>query len=374
VNRAATALLALLAAAPALAQDTAWTAPWKLHHYPYVAGAPNDAPLLAYTVRWASAARHEARVRERGAFALRAGATWTGSWSASARYEADRVLPGWRLDLGASAFDWTRWGYYGTGILDAGDLVEPDAYYRVKRRRLSARAEATRTVAASLRVALAGELYRADYRAPDDAPSLFASEAPDPGSGTDAWGRLALVLDTRDREHDPRRGLLLEAGAQVASGGGGYERLYGIARGWAPIGERVTVAARVLASQLYGTPPLDALVLVPAWRNGVDVLGGELSQRGLASGRYAVPGVLAGTLELRAAAVRLRDLGGLGVVGFVDVGQPFATEKVALDLDGARVAGGGGLVLTLLRAPVLGLWVASGGEGANLALSGGWVF
>ena len=122
------------------------------------------------------------------------------------------------------------------GELHREDEGAPDEPYgdRVERNRAVARVEVTRTIVGPLAVAVAGG-HNSDTWSALPGQSHFGDFA-DRFGGTieedDSWGRVALVLDTRDDEFEPRRGVLVEGGVITGSGGlgnsEGYSGGYGV--------------------------------------------------------------------------------------------------------------------------------------------------
>jgi hypothetical protein len=364
-----------------LAEDTTWTntdLPWSLSYFPYITGLANDGPLIAGRVRYWQPAAYEDRVTAKAALELNAGIGFRGSRFAIATATVPRLGNGWRLYGLAAAVREARFGFYGLGNATVRDdaLTEPDndLYYRVRRRVYRVQAEVTRQLTGPLYAALLGEAVSANYVAPDDQPSLFGQTFGPELDNQDASLRLALVLDTRDNEYNTTHGVLLEAGAQVATGGGNYERVYGIARGWLTPRVGTTLAARIAGSQLYGAPTLDARFIIPGWERPVLVLGGNYSHRGLDLPRFAGQGVLFGNFEVRQEVFGFGDLGAIGVVGFVDAGRVFEEDRFRLTFDDLKVGGGGGIAIRVLRSTIFTFTVGRGPDGTNIDLNAGWFF
>ena len=364
-----------------LAEDTTWTntdLPWSLSYFPYLTGLSNDGPLIAGRVRYWKPAAYEDRVTAKAALELNAGIGFRGSRFVTATATVPRLGNRWRFFGLAAAVREARFGFYGLGNNTTKDdaLTQGDnkLHYRVIRRTYRVNADITRHLTGPLHAALLGELVSAKYTAPDDQPSLFAQTFGPELDNQDASLRLALVLDTRDNEYNTRSGVLLEAGTQVATGGGNYERVYGIARGWLTPREGTTLAARIAGSQLYGAPTLDARFIIPGWERPVLVLGGNFSHRGLDLPRFAGLGVLFGNFEVRQEVFGFGDLGAIGVVGFVDAGRVFEEDKFRLTFDDLKVGGGGGIAIRILRSTIFTFTVGRGPDGTNIDLNSGWFF
>ncbi|HET8624071.1 MAG TPA: hypothetical protein VFM14_10950 [Gemmatimonadales bacterium] len=365
----------------ALTEDTTWTntdLPWRLSYFPYITGLSNDGPLLAARARYWKPAAYEDLVTAKAELELNAGIGFRGSRFVVATATVPRLGKGWRFFGLAAAVREARFGFYGLGNATVKDeaLEGPDnkLFYRVRRRTYRVNAEITRQLAGPLHAALLGELVSARFTAPDDQPSLFGQTYGPELDNQDASARLALVVDTRDNEYNTQRGLLLETGLQVATGGGNYERVYGIARGWLTPREGTTLAARLAGSQLYGAPTLDARFIIPGWERPVLVLGGNFSHRGLDLPRFAGSGVLFGNFEVRQEVFGFGPYGAIGVIGFVDAGRVFEGDKFRLTFDDLKVGGGGGIAVRILRSTIFTFTVGRGPDGTNIDLNSGWFF
>jgi outer membrane protein assembly factor BamA len=204
--------------------------------------------------------------------------------------------------------------------------------------------------------------------------SLFQSDFGPELKENDVSGRVALVYDTRDVEYNTHQGVLLEAGAQVGSGGDGYTRLYTVLRGYVSPREGTVIAARLAASGMGGTPTLNARYIIPAWEDQISVLGGQYSHRSFDTGRFAGTGVLFGNLEVRHDLLSLGDLGAITLLGFVDAGRVFEGENFRITTGGLKVGGGGGVGIRVLRSTIFTLNFAGGPDGFNYSLGSGWMF
>jgi hypothetical protein len=374
-------LLALMGAAPLAGQspeERPEGTPWRTSYFPYLAGGTNDGPVLAFRVRHWQPAEYEDRVTANGALNADVGLTPRGSRHAYVQFRAPQLLKGWRLDTKAAAVREVRFGYFGLGNdaeynRDAVTDAQP-FLYRVRRTRYRATAEITRRLGEGpLQLALMGDVEDAKFTTLP-GPSVFAADAGSELDQTDISGRLALVYDTRDNEYNTHQGLLLEAGAQVGSGGDGYTRLYTILRGYLTVREGTTFAARLGAGGMGGTPSLDALYSIPAWEKEIPVLGGQYSHRSLDTGRLAGRHVLFGNFEVRHDLLAFGDLGAVTLLGFVDAGRVFEGENFKLTTSDLRVGGGGGIAFRILRSTIFTLNLAGGPDGFNYSVGNGWMF
>jgi hypothetical protein len=168
--------------------------------------------------------------------------------------------------------------------------------------------------------------------------------------------------------------LLLEAGAQVGSGGDGYTRLYTVLRGYLQVREGTVIAARLAATGTGGTPTLDARYSLPAWEREIPILGGQYSHRSLDTGRLTGRHALLGNLEVRHDLISFGDLGAITLLGFVDAGRVFEEENFRLTTEDLKVGGGGGLGFRILRSTIVTLNLAGGPDGFNYSVGTGWMF
>jgi hypothetical protein len=383
------AAVALAAAAAALAAQqpaapprsptlTNTEVPWRLSYFPYLSGLSNDGPLISARGRYAQQAPYEARVTTNAALTLDAGIGFRGTRFVLARFVAPRLAPGWRFHVLGLAAREARFGFFGIGnetTYDPDNVTDANPlFYRVQRTSYRGQVEATRQLTGPLHFALLSEAVWAKFVAPTEGTSVFAQTIGGPLRQGDVSFRGALVLDTRDVEYDPHRGVLLEAGGQVATGGTGYQRLYAVLRGWAEPRPGTVLAARVAGSQLYGSPTLDAEFVIPGWERPIYVLGGQFSFRGVDTGRYVGEGVLFGNFEVRQEVKSFGGLGAIMVLGLVDAGRVFQGEKFRLTTGGVKVGAGGGIALRVLRSNIFSLSLARGPGRTRLTFGFGWMF
>ena len=351
--------------------------PWRTSYFPYLNGGTNDGPVFAFRVHHWQPAEYEDRVTANGAFTADAGVTLRGGRHLMARFRAPQLFPNWRLNLLASAVREVRYGYFGLGndTEKNDDLVTPSQpfLYRVRRTRYIGQVEATRLLGRGLQVALLGKVEDAKFTALPQ-PSLFRSDFSTELDQTDVSARVALVYDTRDNEFNTHQGLLLEAGAQVGSGGDGYTRLYTVLRGYVMPRDGTVIAARLAASGMGGSPTLDARFTIPGWEKEIAVLGGQYSHRSFDTGRFAGKHVLFGNLEAHHDVLALGDLGAITLIGFLDAGRVFEGESFKLTLDDVKVGGGGGVGLRILRSTIFTFNFAGGPDGFNFSVGSGWMF
>ncbi|HET8633072.1 MAG TPA: BamA/TamA family outer membrane protein [Gemmatimonadales bacterium] len=390
IRTAALAVLLLFqAAATAAAQDSVvplpgagdtvhagYRSPWLLSYFPYVGGGAGGGPVAIGRVRYFQPAIWQDRVTYRADLVGEIGIGLHGSHLARMSASAPLLAPGWRATADVETIRNTRANFYGLGNetersdarLDADEFA-----YQTHHTSYAGSAEVSRQLHGPFWIAAGGGVSHDRFYALSPG-SAFALAFGDRATDTDVSGKLELVLDTRDNEFDPLRGVVAEAGIQQGSGGDGYTRLFGMVRGYHAVSDYTVLAARVAASDIHGTPPLAALLALPTWESPVRVYGGSRTNRGLDGGRFTGTGVLMGSAEVRQYVTTIKHAVTIGVVGFVDAGRVFQGERLRLTTDDLAVSGGGGLVLMLLRGNTAVFNVAQGPDGVEVSVSGGWAF
>jgi len=116
------------------------------------------------------------------------------------------------------------------------------------------------------------------------------------GPFVDRVGRVGIVLDTRDVEMDPHRGVFAEA---LAASGRGYARTSAALRLYAHPLERLILAARVGRETITGTAPLAVQQTIETSEGPLVALGGARSLRGYYDGRFVGPGKIVFGFEAR---------------------------------------------------------------------------
>ncbi|HEV7366740.1 MAG TPA: BamA/TamA family outer membrane protein [Gemmatimonadales bacterium] len=351
--------------------------PWRTSYFPYITGGANDYPVLAFRVRYWQPAEYESKVTTTAALNADAGITFRGGRYVKLQFKAPELWKGWRLNTFAGAIREVRFGYFGLGNetgYNPALVTEADPFiYRVKRTRYRGLLEVTHRIKGPFQVAVLGDVESAKFNTLP-GQSIFKSDFGPELKQTDVSGRVALVYDTRDNEYNTHKGVLLEAGTQVGSGGDGYTRLYTVLRGYLPVREGTVVAARIAASGTGGTPSLDARYTIPAWENWIPVLGGQYSHRSLDSGRLTGRHVLLGNLEVRHDLLPFGDLGAITLLAFADAGRVFEQENFKLTTKGLKVGGGGGIALRILRSSIITFNFAGGPDGFKFSMGTGWMF
>jgi outer membrane protein assembly factor BamA len=141
--------------------------------------------------------------------------------------------------------------------------------------------------------------------------------------------RAGLIWDTRDREIGTHEGTWADVIVQqlapiIAENGEGYTRLTATLRRYQPLGNRVTLAQRVLVQDVSGRVPFWELATIQTEFRPQDGLGGSSSIRGLPKDRYVGKGIALSNTELRWRATEFRLLGrpsSLVLSSFVDAGR-----------------------------------------------------
>ncbi len=381
--------LLILVAQPAPAQE-----PWKASNFPYVIGNPGDGIMLVGRLQWTRNAPYFLSKSDqedvinpitfRGAVSVEAGIGTLGSRVVRAEFRLPGLKPGWRFAGGIGAERTGRFGYYGVGrdLEPAANAADPNAEsYRVHRSRYLARGEVTRTLAGPLRLAVGAFLDHTRFSALDGA-TLFGARFAAPVGRTNLTIRPALVLDTRDREFTPSKGILAEVGAGAGSG---RERSLGVPddkswhgfayahlRGYVSVREGTVLAGRGLVITREGRAPLSTLSGVPGWEREFNLAGAD-GHRSFPAGALTGTDVALFSAEIRHDLLNAGDLGAVTAIGFVDYAgaeDPRSTLKGRT----TQFGGGGGLAVRILRSAVLTLNFAGGKNGFNFSMGTGWAF
>lgn len=364
------ALALLLVACPtprAVAQS-----PWLASYYPYVFGDPTNGVMLVAHYHYARMADYFDRVPFAGIFSAEAGIGARGSRFAVARFTGPRLLEGWRFAGETGAIREPSFGFSDDRDADTFDATDPAVLERVHRTRYLMRGDVTRRITGPLQLAIGGTLEHVRFsRLPGE--SVFREIHGDLVAQTDLMGRLALVLDTRDKEFVTGNGVWLEAGVYAGTGGDGYRGAYGIARGYVSPRGGTVLAGRIAARSLGGTPPLNALYTVPGWEEPLSVLGGVESHRSFVRGRLRGIGMLLATAEVRHDVLNLGDYGAITALAFTDAGRVFQ-DDFEWTTAGWSVGGGGGVALRILRSTVVTFNFAGGPDGFLFMMGNGWAF
>ena len=312
---------------------------------------------------------------------LDASASTQGSYGVVVDAEAPAWWEGWRAGLTLAAVRANRLGYYGLGNdtpYSRDSVTTAGAYfYKVSRTSLAARASVQRRVAGPLRILAGASLSHTGFRALPGA-SVFrndlASGVVDPVTipFTDKVIRAGVVLDTRDNELDPHKGIIAEA---LFASGSGYTRTTADARVHVHPFEKLILAGRIAAEGTGGKPPLAAEQLMESSERPFVAVGGYRSLRGFYDGRFTGPGKLLGGLEARYALVWAPSVLELKLVAFYDVGRVFGPgEAVRLTTTGLHHSGGGELALRFLRNSLVVVGYGRGSEGGQLLFGTSWSY
>ncbi len=149
-----------------------------------------------------------------------------------------------------------------------------------------------------------------------------------PAAGHTNYLRAGLTWDSRDREIGTHKGTWTDVIVQRVDHALGatndYTRSTVTVRHYQPLGDRLTIANRLLAQQVSGEAPFYALTEIQTTQKSQDGLGGASTIRGLPKDRYTGKGTLVSNNEIRwrAADFKLHGRGSsLVLSGFVDTGR-----------------------------------------------------
>jgi outer membrane protein assembly factor BamA len=309
-----------------------------------------------------------------GRVALDAGASTQGSYMVIADAQAPAYWEGWRLGLTLSLTRANRLGYYGQGnttVYDRDSTTGPGRsyFYRVSRANRAARVTIQRKIVGPLRVLVGGSLEYTAFRA---LPGVSLYQRDSAGPFSDRVARVGIVLDTRDVEMDPHRGVLAEA---LASSGRGYARATTSLHVYTHPLERLILAGRVGRETITGTAPLAVQQTMETSEGPVVALGGARSLRGYYDGRFVGPGKIVYGVEARYGILWAPRLFEVKLFAFYDAGRVFPPgETVRLTLQGLHSALGGGVSVALLRNTLILLEAGKGTESAQVTFATAWSF
>ena len=149
-----------------------------------------------------------------------------------------------------------------------------------------------------------------------------------PANGHTNYVRVGLTWDSRDREIGSHSGTWADVIVQRVDRAFGatndYTRSTMTLRHYQPLGDRVTVANRLLVQQVTGDAPFYALTEIQTTQKTQDGLGGASTVRGIPKDRYAGKGTVVSNNELRWRAANFMLHGresSLVLSGFVDAGR-----------------------------------------------------
>lgn len=311
---------------------------------------------------------------------LDAGASTQGSYAIILDAQAPAYWDGWRYGLTLSVTRANRLGYYGQGNdtpYDPDSTEGHSYFYMVSRVNAGVRAQVQRRIAGPLRALVGGTFEHTDFR---DLPgeSIFDRDrtagtiTPEEDPFNDAVARVGLVLDSRDLENDPHKGVFAEA---LINWGKGYSRTTGGVRAFVHPINRLIIAGRLGAESMSGSPPLSAQMLMESSEGPFVAMGGRRSLRGYHDSRYVGAGKLLGSIEARYGVIWAPRVLEVKLFAFYDAGRVFAPgEAIRLTRDGLHHAWGGGAALALMRNTVITFAGGFGTEGAQVTFGTAWSY
>jgi len=374
----AAALLAALAPALVAAQRGVWVD----QLYPYAYYSTIDGFWIAGRYGWFSPMGFTERPEPNfAAIKFDVAASTQGSYLISADAAAPAYWDGWRLALTLTASRANRLGYYGQGNsspYDADSVTPARPYfYRVSRTTQLAQLTVQRRIAGPVRVLAGATLEYTGFRElPGESQFQRDRTAGTIGPGevpfNDHVLRGGIVVDWRDQEIDPHRGVFVEG---LVGRGRGYTRTTAAARVYAHPFEKVMLAGRLTAERMTGSPPVSAQMTMESSEGPLLALGGYRSLRGYYDARFVGPGKIAAGVEVRYALLWAPRLLEVKLVAFYDCGRVFAPgESVRLTSDGLHSSAGGEVAVALVRNTLFVLGVGKGTEGAQLLFGTTWSY
>lgn len=289
-------------------------------------------------------------------------------------------VDGWRFLAIGRVVREARFGYYGIGndTPRQPELVTDTSKHYYQMRRVSAlgRVDVQRRLVGPLR-AVVGLAFRQSEFSALPGPTLLAEQLSegtfDPADllGTALAGRAGFVLDTRDNEFDPHRGVLAEL---LVEGDGNFNRTTVRFTGVGSVADRLRVAGRVALERMDGEWPFSEIFWIETAWTAFSALGGYYTHRGLRNNRFVGPGKLLLSSEARYSIIRIPTLFELSGVAFVDAGRVFDEGTWAITVDGLHWGGGVGVAVKLYRSSIFGVTFGLSHDGVTGDLGFGWSY
>lgn len=293
---------------------------------------------------------------------------------------APALVDGWRFLIIGRIIRESRFGFYGLGndTPRDPDLVTDTSehYYQLRRVSALGRADIHRRIVGRLR-AFAGLAYRKSDFSALPGTTLFGDQIVAGAiDSTDLEGlafaaRFGLVVDTRDKEFDPRRGFL---GEVIVEGDGDFNRVTARALGVVSPARRLRLAARAAGERMDGDWPLsEAFWMETSW-TAFSALGGYYTHRGLRNNRFVGPGKLILSTEVRYDFIRIPTLFELVGVAFVDGGRVFDHAEWDVTLKDIHWGGGVGVAAKVYTSTLFGVTFGVSADGITGDLGFGWSY
>jgi hypothetical protein len=240
--------------------------------------------------------------------------TSEGRRDITAFFDAPRLLPGgWRMSAFVGSERQLAQPYYGVGnetVYNEANELPPNPYfYRYGRSRLRASVDFQQPVWNTQEVRLLFGIGVArtsfDVTPHDSGTTLLALEnsGQTPATVKANYVRVGFILDTRDQEIGPHSGtwaeLLMQDVTKAVGANEEFSRFTATVRQYVPLGSRLTVAERVTAQQVTGSPSFDELSTIQSSFKQQEGLGGSSSIRGVPKDRYIGKAVFLTNSELR---------------------------------------------------------------------------
>jgi hypothetical protein len=339
--RCAVLAIAVIAATAApIAAQVGHSSPWRLSYFPYLTASPNDgAMLMARVIRFQQAAPDD-RITLKRYQAIEAGYSTRKAWLARATWAEPRIADGWRVMGHGEIGSEPHFGHPDS------DLQRDRALFWV---------DVTREITDQIHVAIRGGVRHEEFGI------AGLSESP---SETDGSLRGAVIVDLRDREFETNRGVLVEAGMIVGTGGpDGYTAGYTHLRGWIDPLPRFRLTGRFAWRQAVSGASLAPRHEFPGWEGDFTMLGGQRSHRGLGVGELANDGAMFAGAEARMDVFKFKEIAAVTLIAFIDGGKPLRGDY--LNAGGSPLPAldwiwspGGGVAVRVLRAATLTLTAA----------------
>jgi outer membrane protein assembly factor BamA len=243
----------------------------------------------------------------------------------------------WRITGYAGREQQLATPYYGLGNATPYDAALETGstryFYRYGRDRLRATVDLQHALGHPLLRGLVGAGFstdRIDLTPFDSGTTLIEHDLSNhqPATGHTNYLRVGLTWDSRDREIGTHSGtwadVIVQRVDRTLGATNDYTRSTVTVRHYQPLGDRVTIANRLLAQQVGGDAPFYALTEIQTTQKAQDGLGGSSTVRGIPKDRYVGKGTIVSNNEIRWRAADFSLHGRASSIilsGFVDAGR-----------------------------------------------------
>ena len=279
-------------------------APWLPRMLPYPTWDPIEGFAGHLAMGWVKRS-NEAPAPVSKAINIEGIASTSGTLGLNVRYDAPGWWRDWRLLAFGGAERLRRVPYFGLGNNSVASDSLGDRFYRYELLRVTAGLVVQRRLAGPVRLLVGGQWRHYNAGSLGDstafARDVRAGLISDTVGSNTAELRAGLLLDTRDEESSPSRGLLLEIMGARGLADFDYTRYLAGARLFVPLGEfeQWVIGVRQTVEISRGDAPVFVQYERPTTWYPEDGFGGPTSLRLYAPGRFVAPNRAIGSIDVR---------------------------------------------------------------------------